>query len=355
LLTMEPYGTSFGGGIRVASGDINNDGVADVITAAGVGGGPHVKVFDGLTGSELAGPLGSFFAYSPAFTGGVFVASGDLNNDGFDDVITAAGAGGGPHVRAFSGKDGSILADFFAYSPIFRGGVSVASGDINADGLDDIITGAGPGGGPHVMAFSGDDQSVLASFFPYNPNFAGGVSVAAGHLNPSVDQNADIITAAGPGGGPHIKALSGANVTIELANFFAYDPFFTGGVSIAAADMNGDGVTEFLTGTLPGSNPHLRVFDGTDTTNVVTEFFAFDPTGGSGVFLAGSRIDPNIPPPVNFQSLSFPSIVSGEENSSKLFPPNDDDKSRQGSGEILEVLDLEFSDGALWNELPSAL
>jgi hypothetical protein len=55
--------------VRVAAGDVNGDGRADIITGAGPGGGPHVRVFDGATLAELD----SFFAYNPLFGGGVFV------------------------------------------------------------------------------------------------------------------------------------------------------------------------------------------------------------------------------------------------------------------------------------------
>src|SRR5207253_2327651 len=98
-----------------------------------------VKVFDGTTGEEIR----SFFAF-PGFTGGAFVAAGDVDGDGTDDIIVGAGAGAGPHVKVFSGKDNSLLRSFFAYDG-FTGGVRVASGDFNHDGTDDIITGTGPG------------------------------------------------------------------------------------------------------------------------------------------------------------------------------------------------------------------
>src|SRR5204863_7714922 len=115
----------------------------------------------------------------PNFTGGVRVATGDVNGDGYDDLITAAGAGGGPHVKVFDGKTGALLREFMAYDAAFTGGVYVAAGDVNGDGKADIVTGVGVGGGPHVKAFSGADGSVLASFMAYDANFLGGVYVAA--------------------------------------------------------------------------------------------------------------------------------------------------------------------------------
>jgi len=96
--------------------------------------------------------VADFFAYNPAFTGGVRVAVGDVNGDGVDDVITAAGLGGGPHIQVFAGvSDGNggvasintttPIASFMAYDPTFNAGVFVATADLNGDGFDDIITG----------------------------------------------------------------------------------------------------------------------------------------------------------------------------------------------------------------------
>src|SRR5262249_59645576 len=123
-------------------------------------------VFDGATGQQLPGPLGSFFAYAPTFSGGVSVAAADVDGDGKADIITGAGIGGGPHVRVFSGADGHELMGFFAYSLAFTGGVIVAAGGINGHGHSDIVTSTGKGGGPHVTVICGAAATCRRMFIP---------------------------------------------------------------------------------------------------------------------------------------------------------------------------------------------
>jgi hypothetical protein len=265
-------------GARVAAGDVNGDGVPDIIAGAGAGGGPHVRVFDGVTGAELL----SFFAYDPGFTGGVFVAAGDVDGDGTADIVT--GAGGASHVRVFSGATGAQLSSFFAYDPGFLGGVFVAAGDFTGDGRADIVTGTGVGGGSHVRVFGGATGASIHSFFAYDPGLLSGARVAAGDVNG--DGTADIVTGAGPGGASHVRVFDGRTLA-DLHLFFAYDLGFLGGVYVGAGFVNTDGRADIVTGTGVGGGSHIRVFDG-GTLAEIRSFFAYDPGFLGGVLTAGS-------------------------------------------------------------------
>src|SRR5205085_287285 len=74
-----------------------------------------------------------------------------------------AGVGGGPRVRVVTlanaqasnntGTTATATNDFFAYEESFRGGVTVAAGELTGDNLADIVAGSGVGGGPRVRVF----------------------------------------------------------------------------------------------------------------------------------------------------------------------------------------------------------
>ena len=248
------FDPSFLGGVRVAVGDVNGDGTADVIAAAGPGGGPAVRVFDGKDFSLMR----SFFAYSPSFSGGVFVAVGDVDGDGKADIITGTGITGGPQVNVFSGATGNLLSSFFAYDSALRSGVTVAVGDTNGDGKADIITGTGVGGAPNVRVFSGQGGALQNSFYAFAAQFSGGVFVAVGDVNG--DGIPDIIAGAGPGGGPQVTTFSGKDGSV-LNSFAAYDASVTTGVRVAAVDVNRDGRADLLVSVGPGSALPSKTFN----------------------------------------------------------------------------------------------
>lgn len=204
------YG-QFRGGADVAAGDVDGDGRDEVITGAGPSGGPHVIIWKiGETGVIGARPFVSFMAYAEGFRGGVHVAAGDVDGDGRDEVLTGPGPGGGPHVRIWKIPHGTTVVElggFMAYTPGFAGGVDVDAADLIDGSEAEIITGAGPGGGPHVrvMRWSPGGFSELTSFFPYDPRFPGGVNVSGLSGNTSTPKMGAVVTGAGGGGGPHVR------------------------------------------------------------------------------------------------------------------------------------------------------
>jgi subtilisin family serine protease len=271
---LSPYG-GFTGGIRIALGDVNGDGYTDIVVGAGPGApGGHLKVFSGRDLSEMA----SFMSY-PGFTGGISVAVGDIDGDGYGDIITGAGPGApGGHLKVFSGRTFQELMSVMSY-PGFTGGINVAAGDINGDGYADIITGAGPGApGGHLKVFSGRDQSLMLSLMAY-PGFTGGINVAAGDING--DGRADIITGASSLAA-HVKVFDGASRQ-EEASFFAYGAPV--GVRVGVTDRDGDGRADIITAPAAVA-PHVRIFSGA-TLSQLDSFFALVPVLQGGLFVAG--------------------------------------------------------------------
>jgi hypothetical protein len=281
LFDFMAYDPKFLGGVRVAVGDVNGDGMPDIITAAGPGGGPHVRVFDisTATPTEIRG----FMAYDSRFAGGVNIAVGDVNNDGFADIITGADAGGGPHVKVWSGKDNSVLQSFMAFASNFTGGVRVAAGDVEGTGADDVIVAPGKGGGPNVRIFGGTSGMLVREFMAYDASFTGGIYVAAGDTTGA--GKADIITGAGAGMAPQVKIFAEDGTLLQ--SLMAYNAAFQGGVRVGyVPDLNGDGAGDVITGAGPGGGPHTQVLDGT-THAALDSFYAFEPNFAGGVFVGG--------------------------------------------------------------------
>jgi hypothetical protein len=323
--SFNPFaGTGFTGGVRVAVGDVNGDGIQDLIVGSGRGGIGVVLVYDGK--SVLSNPnnptvFRSFNPYSNVFTGGVFVAAGNLDGGPVDEIVTGADGGGGSQVNIYSAAQiqaGNLTTPanaFFAY-PGFTGGVRVACGDVNGDGLADIITAAGPGGGPQINIYLGISTGGFIStlggaasptpsfaffaFGPSLPSYTGGIFVTAEDVNG--DGKADLFLGAGANSS-EVAVFSGAQLFAPTPNvnpltaFFAISPSsFTGGVRVGTTvgQFNANQTGPILLASAgPGGGPQIAEFNATSIFNnpstPPTPFLAFNvPIGNfsNGVFVS---------------------------------------------------------------------
>ena len=268
----------FSGELRIAMGDMNHDGKMETIVAAGPGGGPAIIVMDSETGTVLQ----TFFAFDPAFKGGIFVAIADFNSDGIMDIVVGAGSGGGPHVNIFDGLTLNVLRSFFAYQENFSGGVSVAAIDINGNGFAELVTGAGIGGNSHVKVFDGKTFEIISQWYAYPSDFKGGIFVAVGDIGN--DGTFEVATGAGEGGGP-VVAIWDPYTGALLNQFLAYDENFRGGARVGISDGNGDGIADLLTGAGPGGGPQVNGYSF-PALDLLFSFYSGNPNNAGGVFVS---------------------------------------------------------------------
>jgi len=253
-----------------------------VAIGADEGSSPTVTVYDATTTNNLF----TFNAFDPGFQGGVRVATGDFNGDNVDDIVCAAGPGAGPHVKIFDGRNGGEIASFFAFAPNFIGGLEVSTGDLNGDDTDDLVVSAGSGADAHVKVIDGttvaqggfdanDGANLLASFYAYGAGETKGVRTAVGDLDGTADGNNRLITApvtGGTGSGTLVKAFDLTSGTpVQSKAFFAGNPADSRGLFVTAGDFNGDLFDDIAVGSGSG-RPEARIYvQGSDPTSMVLE------------------------------------------------------------------------------------
>src|SRR5262249_17104334 len=121
------------------------------------------------------------------------------------------GPGGTDVVRVFN-PDGTAKKDFFAFSPDFTAGLRVASGDLTGDRGEAVVVGTGPGTTNRVRVFDGATKALLKEFFPFEASFTGGINVAVGDV--TGDIRPDLIISPDEGGGPRVQVINGRTFAV---------------------------------------------------------------------------------------------------------------------------------------------
>jgi hypothetical protein len=264
-----PFGSRFTGGASVARGDVNRDGIDDVLVGSGPGIPAQVNVYDGATRALLA-------TYTPwgRSAEGVTVAAGDLTGDGVADLVLGTTGAGPARVAVLSGATGTLLRQFHPFGVGFTGGVRLAVGDVNRDGVPDVVVAPGGGSWQAVRVYDGrtlgasaQPVQLLGRLQAFATTYRGPQTLAVADV--TGDGFADILVGTGAGFG-RVQLFSGAG--LNPAN--SPRPLFTKqvwpgrtGVNLAlSADVDGDRRPELV--VTATSSSHTLRFLTSQLTNI---------------------------------------------------------------------------------------
>lgn len=242
-----PYGAGVKTGINVAIGDIAGDGVPQIVVAPRSGVGPRVLLFN-AEGRQLTP---GFWAYAKKFSSGVNLAVGNLLGEGREEIVTGVGPGGRPHLSVLR-NDGTRRKNIFPYDMSMRNGLAVTTVDVDGNGLYEVIV--APQRGVADIEVVDPISGTVRSTFRALGNFRGGASIAGFRAGTS----ARLAVGAGRGGGPDVKVYDPVNGQIVGNHFFAFDASWRGGVNVATVDVDQDGDEDII--VVPGA-PTLSAHD----------------------------------------------------------------------------------------------
>jgi len=254
---------------KISSGDLNDDQKREIVISKTNWRGTTINIYN--QNLELIN------SFNLDFKNPIDLKVGDIYNNQRDKIIIGAASNTEPKVYIYDSQ-GNLLNSFLAYDKNFKGGVSVAIGDVDGDYRNEIITAPAGSGGPHIRIFD-KNGGLKAQFFAGNKNFRGGLNIAIGNLNE--DRAAEIVIAPKQNSSPYILIY---NLQGELiSTWLAYNENFKKEISVNIADTNSDYQNEIITTAGAGGGPHVRIFNLKG--NLIKQFFAYNQYNLNGVYL----------------------------------------------------------------------
>ena len=290
------YDTNFRGGINVTTGDFDYDGVDELVVVPVSGGGPQMRIFKYYPLDNHFVLIDSLFVFNQAWRLGLNVQTGDLNNNGYDEIVVYPISNGGPHVKIYEytlkneQTTFKLLDEFLALDANFKGGLNLVIGDLDNNNQEEIVLVPKSNGGPNLRIYqynTDTNQTELLTWsFVYPQGFTGGVNLVLGDLNH--DQKREIITVPSQDGGPHLRVFNynpNAKTLEPYDSLFVYNEKMTQGTNLTAIDINNDGYDEVVVAPKTHS-PNTRIYqDTTGNLRLKGWFWAFQETFQGGVNL----------------------------------------------------------------------
>lgn len=290
------YSPSVRGSYNILTTDLDGDGTQEILAATGVGLSPHVRVFN--SEGDL---ITHFFPFDSSARFGVKIALTDLNNDGLPELLTWPRGAGAPHIRAYSYNTDSqtfeLLVQTFAYSTAFRGVMNITVADVTGDGNQDIVVSPAENAVSHVRVFTYEDGelNLVSQFFPYGETMRMGTKVLTGDLDG--DGVRDIVVAPSTTAGSNIRLYKYSNITdsFELLGWtLAFGADWRGTFNIRVADLDRDGQVEIVTAPHTKGGPNVRIYRYnplTQEVELVDWFMAYSEAFHGGVDFAIANLD----------------------------------------------------------------
>ena len=214
-----------------------------------------------------------FFAFEDGEKGGTQIIHIDINNNGKRDLVIARRN----KIMAWR-DDGQLYMKVYPYGGRYTGNLVLAVGDLNGDRKMEIYVAPTEGHAEPIRVYTRHGRKMRKDFYPFGQSYTGGYTLAIGDTDPVINSNQLFIGSLS--GRPSVSVFSYR--FDQLYKWDAFESWFTGGVYVAAGDVDGDGIDEVVTGKGVGGKPLVKIFDITGKLKY-PEFAAYSSFGTPGI------------------------------------------------------------------------
>ncbi len=274
---FRPYEKAWEGGGDLAIGDVTGDQANDIVTVKGEGGVVEVRVF-----SRSGVQLQNFDVLSEKRITGARVTTGDIDGDGVEEIIVGSGPGKRTLIKAYE-QDGTLIWRKNAFKKNHTGGVDVATGDFDGDGVDEIVAGTQGKHKPKVAIYSGAGKRTKV-FRAFAAKYRGGLNVDAADVDG--DGIDEIVAATNGDHVGKVRVFRSNGQRMKRRTFTPFGPSFTGPVDVSSVDWDGDGKDELIMSQAAEGEAWVKTYRSGANKRILTNGRIF-----AAGFEGGTRID----------------------------------------------------------------